>query len=137
MSYLENNHAAILYGVNDLRVQPYRVDLSRMRPTDVLVRVQAVGICGSDVHYLKKGIFFFSSSSFFLVVVVSFFSVGICEDGHTKDKDMRVEGMFLFVFVFRLLVFVVLMFTILRKVTCWYCCCCWFCCCCYCCCCCC
>ena len=55
MVSLEGNQAAVLYGVNDLRVQPYEVDMKKMKPTDVLVRVQAVGICGSDVHYLRKG----------------------------------------------------------------------------------
>ncbi|XP_074280902.1 sorbitol dehydrogenase-like [Silene latifolia] len=45
------NRAAWLHGVNDLRIQPY--PLPPLGPTDVRVRMKAVGICGSDVHYLK------------------------------------------------------------------------------------
>lgn len=51
---MSTNTAAVLYGVNDLRVEPF--PLAKDVP-DASVRVQmkAVGICGSDVHYLKHG----------------------------------------------------------------------------------
>ncbi|PIA34543.1 hypothetical protein AQUCO_03700077v1 [Aquilegia coerulea] len=47
----EVNMAAWLFGVNDLRIQPFK--LQPLGPTDVKIRMKAVGICGSDVHYLK------------------------------------------------------------------------------------
>ena len=41
--------AARLHGVADLRVE--EVDAPDLRPAgDVLLRVRAVGICGSDLH---------------------------------------------------------------------------------------
>lgn len=46
--------AAVLHGVNDLRVQ----DVPRAVITDpnqALVRVRSVGICGSDIHYFRHG----------------------------------------------------------------------------------
>ncbi|XP_078447960.1 groES-like zinc-binding alcohol dehydrogenase family protein [Wolffia australiana] len=47
----ERNMAAWLMGVNDLQILPF--DLPPLGPHDVRVRMKAVGICGSDVHYLK------------------------------------------------------------------------------------
>ncbi|KAH9679862.1 Sorbitol dehydrogenase [Citrus sinensis] len=47
----EVNMAAWLLGVNTLKIQPF--ELPSLGPYDVLVRMKAVGICGSDVHYLK------------------------------------------------------------------------------------
>ncbi|KRT82776.1 hypothetical protein AMK59_4469, partial [Oryctes borbonicus] len=49
----EDNLTAILYGVNDLRLEQTPIPV----PNDdqVLLRMEAVGICGSDVHYLVKG----------------------------------------------------------------------------------
>ena len=47
------NPAALIYGIDDLRFEdlPFTVDL----PSNyVRVRMRAVGICGSDVHMLKK-----------------------------------------------------------------------------------
>jgi threonine dehydrogenase-like Zn-dependent dehydrogenase len=46
--------AAVFYGAKDIRVET--VEDPKMEPTDVLVRVKACGICGSDVHTYKKGI---------------------------------------------------------------------------------
>ena len=46
--------AAVFYGARDFRVET--VEDPKMEPTDVLVRVKACGICGSDVHTYKKGI---------------------------------------------------------------------------------
>lgn len=51
MGSFEENMAAWLYGVNDLRILPYK--LPALGPHDVRVSMKAVGICGSDVHYLK------------------------------------------------------------------------------------
>ncbi|KAH9321724.1 hypothetical protein KI387_016363, partial [Taxus chinensis] len=45
------NMAAWLCGVNTLRIQPFK--LPPLGPQDVRVSIKAVGICGSDVHYLK------------------------------------------------------------------------------------
>ena len=46
--------AAVFYGAKDFRVE--NVEVPKMESTDVLVRVKACGICGSDVHTYKKGI---------------------------------------------------------------------------------
>lgn len=45
------NMAAWLVAVNTLKIQPFH--LPPLGPHDVRVRMKAVGICGSDVHYLK------------------------------------------------------------------------------------
>jgi L-iditol 2-dehydrogenase len=44
--------AAVLYGKRDLRIE----ERPRPRPagTEVLIRVRAVGVCGSDVHYYTE-----------------------------------------------------------------------------------
>uniref|UniRef100_A0A803R2S8 Enoyl reductase (ER) domain-containing protein n=1 Tax=Cannabis sativa TaxID=3483 RepID=A0A803R2S8_CANSA len=47
----EENMAAWLLGVNNLKIQPFT--LPPLGPNDVRVRMKAVGICGSDVHFLK------------------------------------------------------------------------------------
>ncbi|PIA34195.1 hypothetical protein AQUCO_03800048v1 [Aquilegia coerulea] len=47
------NMAAWLLGVNNLKIQPYK--LPPLGPNDVKINIKAVGICGSDVHYLKHG----------------------------------------------------------------------------------
>ncbi|KAF9613227.1 hypothetical protein IFM89_006328 [Coptis chinensis] len=47
----EVNMAAWLCGVNTLKLQPFK--LPPVGPHDVKIRMKAVGICGSDVHYLK------------------------------------------------------------------------------------
>lgn len=47
--------AAVFYGARDFRVED--IDVPKMEPTDVLIRVKACGICGSDVHSFKRGIF--------------------------------------------------------------------------------
>ncbi|XP_057471071.1 sorbitol dehydrogenase-like [Actinidia eriantha] len=48
----EENMAAWLLGVNTLKIQPFK--LPSLGPNDVRVAMKAVGICGSDVHYLKS-----------------------------------------------------------------------------------
>ncbi|KAH6835894.1 GroES-like zinc-binding alcohol dehydrogenase family protein [Perilla frutescens var. hirtella] len=68
----EENMAAWLLGVNNLKILPFKlpplgllslslslslsalVDLSTPSPHDARIRMKAVGICGSDVHYLKE-----------------------------------------------------------------------------------
>nr|DAD48042.1 TPA_asm: hypothetical protein HUJ06_017979 [Nelumbo nucifera] len=47
----EENMAAWLIGVNNLKIQPFIHP--PLGPHDARVRMKAVGICGSDVHYLK------------------------------------------------------------------------------------
>ncbi|KAG5188786.1 sorbitol dehydrogenase [Tribonema minus] len=50
----KDNMAAWLYGVDDLRVQPHHQRLDQpLQANEVRVQVGALGICGSDVHYLK------------------------------------------------------------------------------------
>jgi len=50
----ETMKAAVLHGVEDLRVED--VPKARIRADDeVLVRIKSVGICGSDIHFLKRG----------------------------------------------------------------------------------
>jgi L-iditol 2-dehydrogenase len=45
--------AAVLHGIDDLRVE--EVPVPSLGPEDALVRVQACGICTSDVHYYVHG----------------------------------------------------------------------------------
>lgn len=44
---------AVLYGVDDVRVEERPVPVPG--PREVLVQIQRVGVCGSDVHYFKQG----------------------------------------------------------------------------------
>ncbi|KAK9862916.1 hypothetical protein WJX84_008576, partial [Apatococcus fuscideae] len=48
------NPAAVLHGVNDLRFEDVPMP-DRLTDGYVRVEMKAVGICGSDVHYWKKG----------------------------------------------------------------------------------
>jgi 2-desacetyl-2-hydroxyethyl bacteriochlorophyllide A dehydrogenase len=47
--------AAIYYGPRDIRVE--EIDRPAPGPNEILVRVQACGICGSDLHTYRYGIF--------------------------------------------------------------------------------
>ena len=47
------SRAVFLHGIRDVRVEPYQS--RRPRPGEVMVEVEAVGICGSDLHYYKDG----------------------------------------------------------------------------------
>jgi 2-desacetyl-2-hydroxyethyl bacteriochlorophyllide A dehydrogenase len=47
--------AAVFYGARDFRVE--EIEKPKIEPTDVLIRVRACGICGSDLHAYKEGIF--------------------------------------------------------------------------------
>ena len=49
----EANPSAVLYGIGDLRVEERPVP--RPAVGQVLVRIGAVGVCGSDVHYYDHG----------------------------------------------------------------------------------
>lgn len=44
---------AVFYGINDMRIE--ELDVPKLGPCDVLVKVKAVGVCGSDVHFYKEG----------------------------------------------------------------------------------
>ena len=48
-----DNPAAVLYGIEDLRYENFPLP---DKPAEGCVRVdiKSVGICGSDVHYMKK-----------------------------------------------------------------------------------
>lgn len=48
-----NNTAAVLYAPHDLRIEDR--PLPEPGPSEVLVQVRAIGICGSDVHYYEHG----------------------------------------------------------------------------------
>ena len=47
------NQAAVLYAPHDVRLEERPVP--EIGPSDVLVEVKAVGVCGSDVHYYEHG----------------------------------------------------------------------------------
>jgi len=50
----ERIKAAVLHGINDLRVE--EVEMPRIkRDEEVLIRIRAVGVCGSDIHYYREG----------------------------------------------------------------------------------
>lgn len=47
--------AAVLHGTRDIRVE--EVETPKLEDGDVLLRIQACGICGSDLHTYKHGLF--------------------------------------------------------------------------------
>ncbi len=47
------NQAAVLYAPHDVRLEER--PMPQVGPSDVLVEVKAVGVCGSDVHYYEHG----------------------------------------------------------------------------------
>ncbi len=47
------NRSAVLHGVKDLRIEDREIPTPG--PGEVLVRVEATGICGSDIHYFEHG----------------------------------------------------------------------------------
>ncbi|MBP2369045.1 NAD(P)-dependent alcohol dehydrogenase [Pseudonocardia parietis] len=49
----QRTRAAVLHGAHDLRVEETTVDVPASG--EVLVSVEAVGVCGSDVHYFTEG----------------------------------------------------------------------------------
>lgn len=52
-TFPERTRAAVLHGARDLRVED--VAVTGPAPGEVLVEVEAVGVCGSDVHYFADG----------------------------------------------------------------------------------
>jgi L-iditol 2-dehydrogenase len=48
-----HNRAAIMYGTHDIRLE--EVPVPEPAPREVLVEIEAVGVCGSDVHYYEEG----------------------------------------------------------------------------------
>jgi len=52
-SSLEENVALVLHKIDDLRLEP--VPVNEPKEGEVLLEMQSVGICGSDVHYWKRG----------------------------------------------------------------------------------
>ena len=48
-----HNLAAIMYGTHDIRLE--EVPVPEPGPKEVLVEIEAVGVCGSDVHYYEEG----------------------------------------------------------------------------------
>ncbi|XP_055379106.1 sorbitol dehydrogenase-like [Condylostylus longicornis] len=49
----QDNLTAVLYGIEDLRLE--QTSIPEISDHDVLLEMDCVGICGSDVHYLVKG----------------------------------------------------------------------------------
>ncbi|XP_030376126.1 sorbitol dehydrogenase [Scaptodrosophila lebanonensis] len=49
----KDNLTAVLYGIEDLRLEQRPVPV--IADDEVLLAMDSVGICGSDVHYLEKG----------------------------------------------------------------------------------
>ncbi|PYG87109.1 L-iditol 2-dehydrogenase [Ruminiclostridium sufflavum DSM 19573] len=47
------NRAAYMTGLNKIEIRD--IDMPKLREKDVLVKLEYVGICGSDVHYLENG----------------------------------------------------------------------------------
>jgi len=50
---LDENIALVLHKIDDLRLEP--VPVNEPKDGEVLLEMQSVGICGSDVHYWKRG----------------------------------------------------------------------------------
>lgn len=48
-----NNRAAYMTGLNKMEIRD--IEMPKLRDKDVLVKLEYVGICGSDVHYLEHG----------------------------------------------------------------------------------
>ncbi|XP_045467275.1 sorbitol dehydrogenase-like [Harmonia axyridis] len=49
----KDNLSAVLYGINDMRLE--QRPIPKPKENEVLLKMEVVGICGSDVHYLTKG----------------------------------------------------------------------------------
>ena len=50
---IERRKAAVFYGISDIRME--EIPAPCVCDDDVLIRIKAVGVCGSDVHYYKEG----------------------------------------------------------------------------------
>ncbi|RPI82857.1 MAG: NAD(P)-dependent alcohol dehydrogenase [Chloroflexi bacterium] len=53
MKYSTKMQAAYLYGIHDIRIETRPVPTPR--EGEVLLKIAAVGVCGSDVHYYNEG----------------------------------------------------------------------------------
>ncbi|XP_072394653.1 sorbitol dehydrogenase-like [Diabrotica undecimpunctata] len=53
MAPAKDNLSAVLYGINDLRLEQRPIPVPK--DNQVLLQMEVVGICGSDVHYLVSG----------------------------------------------------------------------------------
>ena len=53
--------AARFYGAGDVRVE--EVDAPKLEPEGIILRVEFCGICGTEVHYYKQGIYDFKQES--------------------------------------------------------------------------
>ncbi|CAH1958614.1 unnamed protein product [Acanthoscelides obtectus] len=49
----QDNLTAVLYGINDMRLE--QRPISEPNDIQVLIQMEVVGICGSDVHYMTHG----------------------------------------------------------------------------------
>ena len=47
--------AAVFYGAKDFRIE--NIEDPKIEPADILIKVKAAGICGSDLHAYKEGLF--------------------------------------------------------------------------------
>ncbi|MHA1883749.1 MAG: zinc-dependent alcohol dehydrogenase, partial [Promethearchaeota archaeon] len=47
--------AAVFYGVRDIRIED--VEMPRIQDDEILIKVKACGICGSDLHMYKLNLF--------------------------------------------------------------------------------
>jgi len=47
------NRAVYMTGINQLEIR--EIDMPQLKETEVLIKLEYVGICGSDVHYLEYG----------------------------------------------------------------------------------
>lgn len=48
--------AGIFHGPHDMRAED--IEVPQIGPTDILIKVKAAGICGSDLHSYREGVFF-------------------------------------------------------------------------------
>lgn len=80
----EENMAAWLVGIDTLKIQPFK--LPALGPHDVRIRMKSVGICGSDVHYLKT-----MRCADFIVkepMVIGHECAGVIEEVGSEVKDL-------------------------------------------------
>ncbi|XP_030752024.1 sorbitol dehydrogenase-like [Sitophilus oryzae] len=47
------NLAVVLHGINDLKIE--KRPIPKLKPNQVLLQMEVVGICGSDVHFFREG----------------------------------------------------------------------------------
>ena len=52
---MDTRKAAVMEAVDNIKIMQIPMPEGELRPKDVLVRIRAVGICGSDIHFYKDG----------------------------------------------------------------------------------